>query len=87
MDVSSGSKRNYCRSIKRCLRWAKQQGYIETNPIAEMSLPRAGKREKVVTDKEWEIILGCVSDKAFRDLLIVTWETGCRPQESLRVEA
>ena len=23
MDVSSGTKRNYCRSIKRCMRWAK----------------------------------------------------------------
>lgn len=87
MKISSGSKRNYCRSIKRCLRWAKQQGYIETNPIADMSLPRAGKREKVVSDAEWNTILGCVSDRAFRDLLIVTWETGCRPQESLRVEA
>jgi integrase len=31
--------------------------------------------------------LARVPDRAFRDLLITTWETGCRPQESLRVEA
>jgi integrase len=86
MDVSSGTKRNYCRSVKRCLRWAKQQGYIDRNPVADMEMPRGGKREKVVSDAEWSTLLGCVSDRAFRDLLIVTWETGCRPQESLRVE-
>ena len=27
-----------------------------------------------------------VRDEEFRDLLIVCWETGCRPQEALRVE-
>ena len=86
MDVSSGTKRNYCRSVKRCLRWVKQQGYIDRNPVADMEMPRGGKREKVVSDAEWSTLLGCVSDRAFRDLLIVTWETGCRPQESLRVE-
>ena len=39
MDVSSGTKRNYCRSVKRCLRWAKQQGYIDRNPVADMEMP------------------------------------------------
>ena len=34
MDVSSGTKRNYGRSIKRSLRWAKKQGYIDSNPTA-----------------------------------------------------
>ena len=80
-DVSSGTRRNYCRSIKRCLRWAKQQGYIDSNPIADMEMPKGGKREKVVSDAEWSTILNCVSDRAFRDLLFVTGETGCRPQE------
>jgi len=72
MDVSSGTKRNYCRSIKRCLRWAKKLGYIDVNPIADMELPRGGKREKVVSEDEWNTILNCVSDRAFRDLLFVT---------------
>jgi integrase len=27
------------------------------------------------------------ADQQFKDLLTVTWETGCRPQESLRIEA
>jgi len=87
MDVSTGTKRNYGRSIKRCLRWAKKQGYIDTNPIADMELPRGGKREQVVTTGEWNTLLDNVGDQTLLELLIVTWETGCRPQESLRVEA
>jgi len=31
-------------------------------------------------------LLTYVKDDEFRDLLIVSWECGCRPQESLRVE-
>lgn len=87
MDVSNGTRRNYGRSIKRCLRWAKRQGYIDRNPIADLELPRGGKRETVVKEEEFERLLALTSDEEFRDLLIVTWETGCRPQESLRVEA
>lgn len=87
LQLSNGSKRNYCRAVKRCLRWATQQGYIDHNPIAHLPLPKAGKRETIISDAEFEEILGLVRDRSFRDLLIVTWETGCRPQESLRVEA
>ena len=87
MEVSSGTKRNYCRAVKRSLGWAKKQGYIKTNPIADMEMPKGGKRETVISPDQWREILGCVSHRTFHDLLIVTWETGCRPQESLRVEA
>ncbi|MEM8943915.1 MAG: hypothetical protein AAGD11_01940 [Planctomycetota bacterium] len=47
--LASGSRKNYCRAIKRCLRWCKQQGYIGENPISEMALPRGGKRNLVVS--------------------------------------
>jgi integrase len=87
MNVSSGTKRNYCRSVKRCLAWAKKQGHIDVNPIADLEQPRAGKRELVVTQEQFDELLSLTVDESFHDLLIVTWETGCRPQESLRVEA
>jgi integrase len=86
-SVSSGTKRNYCRSVKRAMRWAKRQGYIDRNPIADMEQPKAGKRETVISQKDFDGLLGRIPDRSFRDLLITTWETGCRPQESLRVEA
>ena len=53
MDVKSGTKRNYGRAVKRCLGWAKKQGYIDTNPIVDLELPKGGKREMVVSEAEW----------------------------------
>lgn len=87
MPHSSGTKRNYVRAVKRAMKWAKQQGYIDTNPIADMEKPKGGKRETVVSEMEFQRILSLVPDPAFRDLLIATFRSGCRPQESLRVEA
>jgi integrase/recombinase XerD len=69
------------------MRWAEQQGYVERSPIAHMEKPAAGKREIVVPQAEFDRILAITRDRAFRDLLITTWQSGCRPQESLRVEA
>ena len=85
--LASGSKRNYCRAVKRTMRWAQQQGYIDHNPIAFLEQPRAGRRETVLSPDEFSELLDLVADDSLRDLLIATWETGCRPQESLRVEA
>ena len=87
MHVESGTKRNYCRAIKRCVKWAKQQGYIDANPIEDMEQPKGGKRETVVSDAQYKELLSYAHDPGFRELLNVTWEIGCRPQESLRVEA
>jgi len=86
-DVASGTKRNYCRAIKRTMRWAEQQGYIDCNPIAHLEQPKAGKRELVRSQQQFDDLLSIIPDRCLRDLLITTWETGCRPQESLRVEA
>jgi len=86
-NFSVTSKRNYLRSVKRCMKWAKKQGYIDRNPIEDLEVPVAEHREVAVTQEEFERFLGFVPNDAFRDLVIVTWETGCRPQESLRVEA
>lgn len=85
-ELSKTSKRNYGSAVKRCLRWAKKLGYIDTNPIEDLDLPRAGKKEQVVSETEFETILDFFGDHPIRDLLHVTWDTGCRPQESLRVE-
>jgi integrase len=52
-----------------------------------MKKPKGGKREIIVSQEEFEEILSYTTDRGLRDLLIVTWETGCRPQESLIVEA
>ncbi|HEV7282272.1 MAG TPA: tyrosine-type recombinase/integrase [Pirellulaceae bacterium] len=86
-DWAKGSRRNAIASVKRVFRWAQEQGYIEVNPIALMKKPACGKKEQVVSEAEYAAILAEVRDQAFTDLLAVTWDTGCRPQESLRVTA
>jgi integrase len=85
-ELSDGSKRNHGRTIKRCMRWAEKQGYIDRSPIAHLELPKGGKREVVLSQDEFDRVLSLIPDEGFRDLLVATWETGCRPQESLRVE-
>lgn len=85
--LSLGSKRNYCRAIQRAMRWAEQQGYVDRSPIAHLQKPPQGKRNRVVSQEEFDGILAVVPMREARDLLTVAWETGARAQELLRVEA
>jgi integrase len=71
----------------RCFRWAKRKGHTEINPFADYEKPAAGKRTVVVTPQQFADILDLCGSQRFRDLLEITWETACRPQESLAVEA
>jgi integrase len=87
VPLKSGSRRNLIQSVKRALKWAEEQGYIDHSPIAHMRKPSCGHKEQVVTPEQYDALLARYKDQEFRDLLITTWETGCRPQESLRVEA
>lgn len=86
-QFSVTSRRNYLRSVKRCLKWAVKQGYLDSSPVAHMEVPAAQRREVVVTQVDFDRMMNYVRNDALSDLIIVTWETGCRPQESLRVEA
>jgi hypothetical protein len=85
-DFSQTSRRNYLRSVKRCVRWAKLQGLIDSDPIAELEVPSANRKEVVVSPTEYDEILASIRDDGLRDLIELTWQTGCRPQKSLRVE-
>ena len=85
--LSSGSKRNYIRAVQRCFNWAAEDGLIPFSPIAAMKKPKAGKRETVVRPAEFQELLSFVPDPALADLLEVTFDCGCRPQESLKVTA
>lgn len=84
---SAGTKHGMARAVQRAFRWALKKGYVEKNPVADFEKARPGKRTKVVPPEEFARILAAVKRQPFKDLLTVTWETGCRPQESLPVEA
>ena len=87
VPLKSGSCRNLIQSVKRALKWAEEQGYIERSPLTHMKKPGCGRKELVVTREQYQALLDRAKDQEFKDLLTITWETGCRPQESLRVEA
>ena len=86
-DLSRTSRRNYICSVKRCCKWAVKQGHLDASPVEHLEAPGADHRETMLTVEEYEQLLELVRDQSLRDLIVVTWETGCRPQESLRVEA
>jgi len=85
--LSTTSRRNYLRSVKRCLKWAKKQGYVDKNPIEDLEVPCADHKEVAIDSHEFARLLNFVRNDALRDLIVTTWEVGCRPQELLRVEA
>lgn len=85
--LASGSRRNLIASAKRAMKWAEEQGYIDRSPLAHMRKPACGRKEQIVSSAEYHTILKLTKDQAFKDLLTITWEVGCRPQEVLRVEA
>ncbi len=84
---SNSTKNGFARSIQRGMKWAEKQGLIDRTPIPEIEKPRAETREIVITPEEFEDLLARFPDQEFRDVLITCWETGCRPQELMRVEA
>lgn len=84
---NGGMKRGAITAIQRAFNWALKQGLIERNPIAHVEKPPQGKREDIISESDYQKMLGLTRDEAFRDLLVISWETGTRPQESLRVHA
>lgn len=85
--LSKTSRRNYYRAIKKCMGWARSRRLIRRNPIRDLEVPAADSREICLTPQDYEQLLASIPDPCFRDLVVTTWETGCRPQELLRVEA
>jgi integrase len=86
-EFSKTSRRNYLRAVKRSFSWAAKQGYVDQNPIQHLEIPAANHREVVISEAEFLQILEMAGHDSLRNLIVVTRECGCRPQESLRVEA
>ncbi len=81
------TKRNAVAAMKRAFNWAEKQGRISATPIRYAEMPTPDKREEFMTEKEHERVLTLVKDQGFRDLLVLAWETGARPQELFHLEA
>ena len=75
-------------SVVRCFNWAVGKKYLASNTVANVpDKPRRKRRETILTKDEWSQLLSFVPDEAFRDLVMMLWETGCRPLEARTMEA
>jgi integrase len=84
---SNSTKNGFARSVQRGMKWAEKQGLIERTPIPSIEKPVPENREVVITPEEFEDLLKRFPDQEFRDVLMTCWDSGCRPQEMMRVEA
>jgi integrase len=85
-DWNPGMKRGRMQAVQRALNWAVKQGRIEQSPVAFVEKPPPGKREVVIDYPTYQRMRELTWTQEFRDLIDVSWETGCRPQEIWRVE-
>lgn len=85
-DWNPGMKRGRLQSVQRAFNWAVKQGILDKSPVAYMEKPPPGKREVIIDYPTYQRMLDLTATQAFRDLITVSWETGCRPQEIWRVE-
>lgn len=74
-------------AVKRMFRWAKREGHLEVNPLADMEKPTPRRRETILSDEDVARVMDAVKDRPFRELLQFVRETGSRPSEAMGVEA
>jgi len=86
LKVSSETKRDYLSTLRAALRWAVREGYIPSDPLAKLVLPRRTRRERTLSPDEREAIRARACP-AVRDLLTVLEQTGCRPMVAATIEA
>lgn len=80
------TKRNAITALMRAFNWACKNYGLTLNPIKGMEKPEARTRTETLTPEEFEKILAAAKPR-FRDLLIVSWDSGARPFEVKRLEA
>lgn len=74
-DFKCTTKRNYVRSVKRCSTWAMKQGYTDSDPLVHLDVPGSDRKELVLTDEQYQVLLENCTTESFRDLLVVTRES------------
>ena len=62
--------------IKRAYNWAEAEGLLSANPMKKVKKPSPVRRERTVTQEEWDRLLGAVRDQEFKDFLYALRQTG-----------
>ena len=85
---NSTTKRNAITALQRGFNWAVKNRGLARNPIRGMEKPEAKRRTtRRSPPEEFDELLKHVHDVPFRDLLIVSYDSGSRPQETKQLEA
>ena len=75
-------------AVKRAFRWARIEGHIPTNPLAEMAKPSIRPRETILLPEQAnEIRASIAAGDPFGDLLDTLRDSGCRPSEAMSMQA
>ena len=80
-------KYNAVGSVKRAFKWAVDEGYIPSSPVARCKPPRPQPREVYISPEQWHVVLKMVKPGPFLDVLIFLRQSGSRPFEARRIEA
>lgn len=82
----STTQRQAITGVQRCFNWAERMGYIARSPLKGYEKPPAKTRDRIISPEEFRAMLDATDDQAFKDVLTIAWETGCRPYELRTVE-
>jgi integrase len=85
-ETSSTYRHNLVRAVKSGFQWAEDKGYIAKSPVRKVKVPPQYSRgdDAYLEPEQWAKVLTC-EDTSLLELLVVMYETGCRPQEARRV--
>ena len=85
---SNAYRRGAIVAVQRPFNWAEELGYIPASPIKKIKKPQPQRRESHLTPEGFaELIANYAEGDPFRELLTFSWHSGCRPQESIHLEA
>ena len=85
---SATTRRGAITAIKRAFRWARRQGLIATDPLADLEKPPAERRKHVLDARGAQAVLDAFPPgDPFRVFLEALHATGCRPGELMDLTA
>jgi hypothetical protein len=68
--------------------WGEKNRLVPHSPVLDEKKPGGTARDVVITPEQYrDVILPNIPGQHFKDLVVVAWEVGARPQEFLKAEA
>jgi integrase/recombinase XerC len=81
------SRHNFARAVARVYRWAEINELIAKNPLKHLKKPSTESRNEYVSEAQMQQIEKEFPEGVMKDMLILAWDTGIRPQEIFALES